>query len=193
MPGIIHSRLPISSRAYQFFLCTISVQASLILILATFMSICRCYYRRMKFVHALLLALLAGSLAGCFSEPPAERLDAITVEVTGDEFNWYFRYPGADGQLGTDDDRSSVRNLYLPDNTDVTLKLKSKDYVYNLTLPDIDKKEIAVPELDFTMAFTTGEQGTWELKGDQFCGFSHETLIGKVFIRDQSAGNYYSW
>ena len=104
-----------------------------------------------------------------------------------------FRYPGEDGELGTEDDKFSKQNLYLPDNTNVTLNLKSKDYVYNVTLPEIGKKEIAVPDLEFSLHFTTQDESTWEFKGDQFCGFSHETLIGKVFIREQASEGFYTW
>jgi len=132
------------------------------------------------------------SLSSC-SEEHHGRIDNITVEVTGEEYNWYFRYPGEDGELGTEDDKFSKQNLYLPDNTNVTLNLKSKDYVYNVTLPEIGKKEIAVPDLEFSLHFTTQGESTWEFKGDQFCGFSHETLIGKVFIREQASEGFYTW
>jgi cytochrome c oxidase subunit 2 len=147
----------------------------------------------MRSLRFLLVVLLSATQFSCASEEPGERIDTITVEVTGEEYNWYFRYPGPDGELNTEDDKFSERNLYLPDNTDVTLKLASKDYVYNITLPDIDQKEIAVPDLDFQMTFRTSNKDKWQFKGDQFCGYSHETLIGEVFIRDQVSEDFYKW
>jgi cytochrome c oxidase subunit 2 len=120
------------------------------------------------------------------------RLDSIVVEVTGNEFNWNFRYPGEDGIFGTIDDRHSVQDLFLPDNTPVTLKLSSKDYVYSFALPDLDMEEIAVPDLSFEMQFNTGKEQTMPLMGDQLCGYIHPTLIGKVYIRNQSHG-FYTW
>lgn len=143
-----------------------------------------------KYAVAVWLAIL---MASCDRNNSHSRIRAITVEVTGDEYNWYFRYPGEDGLLGTEDDRFSIQNLYLPDNSDVTLNLKSKDYVYNLAIPSIGEKEIAVPDLDFNLRFDTSNETTWALRGDQFCGFSHETLIGKVFVRDQSDDKFYNW
>lgn len=131
--------------------------------------------------------------SGCGSTTSQSRIDAITIEVTGSEFNWYFRYPGVDGVLGTEDDRYSVQDLYLPDNARIRLNLKSSDYVYNLAIPVLGEKEIAVPDLDFKMEFNTFGQDTWTLLGDQFCGYSHETLIGKVHVRDQAAGDFYEW
>jgi cytochrome c oxidase subunit 2 len=123
---------------------------------------------------------------------PQQRLDSIVIEVTGDEFNWYFRYPGHDGVLGTSDDQHSVQHLYLPDNARVNLKLRSNDYVYSFALPELGMKEIAVPGLSFELHFATQGEQTLELKGDQLCGFAHETLIGKVYVRNQEYG-YYGW
>ena len=140
-------------------------------------------------VAALLAALVC---AGCEPGGQQHRLDAIVVEVTGDEFNWYFRYPGPDGELGTADDRHSVQDLYLPANSRVDLNLKSKDYVYTFALPDLDLQEIAVPGLDFSLQFSTSDEETLQLLGDQMCGFAHETLIGKVYVRGPG-DDFYDW
>ena len=140
----------------------------------------------------LIALLLTGWCSVCAADQPQHRLDSIVIEVTGDEFNWYFRYPGLDGELGTNDDRHSVQNLFLPDSSNVNLQLKSKDYVYSFALPELGMEEIAVPGLDFELQFTTGDEQTLQLMGDQFCGFAHETLIGKVYVRNQDDG-YYGW
>ncbi|MEH6592313.1 MAG: hypothetical protein V7746_18760 [Halioglobus sp.] len=146
-------------------------------------------YNGMRYLVLLLFALLC---AGCAASQPQQRIDSIVIEVTGEEFNWYFRYPGPDGVLDTSDDRHSVQNLYLPDNSRINLKLKSNDYVYTFTLPELGMKEIAVPGLNFELQFTTSDEQTLQLRGDQLCGFAHETLIGKVYVRNQDDG-YYSW
>lgn len=141
--------------------------------------------------HSVILFVAQFFLVGVVGgEQP--RMDSIVIEVTGDEFNWYFRYPGFDGVLGTGDDQHSVQHLFLPDGARVKLKLNSNDYVYTFTLPEIGVKEIAVPGLSFELNFTTQEEQTLQLKGDQLCGFAHETLIGKVYVRNQDDG-YYGW
>ena len=146
-------------------------------------------YNDKRFLVTLLFVLWCG---GCAANQPQHRLDSIVIEVTGDEFNWYFRYPGPDGVLGTSDDQHSVQNMFLPDNSNVNLKLKSNDYVYTFTLPELGMIEIAVPGLSFELQFTTGDEQTLQLRGDQLCGFAHETLIGKVYVRNQDDG-YYGW
>lgn len=140
-----------------------------------------------RFIAALAAALVC---AGC--GPDGQSMDSIVVEVTGSEFNWYFRYPGPDGVLGTGDDRHSVQDLFLPANSEVDLKLKSNDYLYSFALPELGMEEIAVPGLDFGLRFTTQSERTLQLLGHQFCGFAHESLIGKVYVRGPD-GDFYDW
>lgn len=125
---------------------------------------------------------------------PDER--AITVDVIGDDFNWYFKYAGADGKMGTADDKTSIRHLYLPPHSSVTLNLHSVDYLYSFVLPEFEQSSIAVPELEYSVSFKTGGKGTYTLQGDQFCGFSHETLIGEVrvgYSKDSSLAEYFAY
>lgn len=120
----------------------------------------------------------------------------ITVDVIGDDFNWYFKYAGADGEMGTADDKTSMRHLYLPTHSSVTLNLHSVDYLYSFVLPDFEQSSIAVPGLEYSVSFKTGREGTYALQGDQFCGFSHETLIGEVRVsrsKDSSLAEYFAY
>ena len=114
----------------------------------------------------------------------------LAIEVTGDRYNWYFRYPGRDGVLGTDDDQHSVQDLYVPENTNIVLKLTSNDYLYSFALPDLDLREIAVPGLNFELQFRTKGDQTLQILGDQFCGFAHETLIGMVHVGNEGDNPY---
>ena len=111
----------------------------------------------------------------------------LTIDVTGDQYNWIVRYPGGDGQHETDDDRYTLRHVHVPADTDVTLRLFSRDYVYTLSLPHLKLREIAVPDLVFKLAFRTGQPGTFALRGDQMCGFSHSNLIGTLIVENRDA------
>lgn len=140
----------------------------------------------------IFIMCLAGLLTACTSNTQNTKVQSIVIDVTGDNFNWKFRYPGKDGILGNGDDQYSTQDLYLPDNAKVKLKLASKDYLYTFALPDYELNQIAVPGLSFELDFTTQSAKTTRLLGDQFCGFSHETLKGDVHIIDQTGG-YYGW
>jgi cytochrome c oxidase subunit 2 len=120
------------------------------------------------------------------------RINRITIEATGDNFNWYFRYPGNDGILGNDDDKFSKQNLFLPPNSNIQLKLKSKDYLYSFSLPELSLQEIAVPGLEHEVNFKTKLETTFTLLGDQFCGYAHDSLIGKARVRNND-NDFYEW
>ncbi len=144
-------------------------------------------YRCAKYGIALPLLL---SSAGCDMNNDLSPTNVLAIEVTGDEYNWYFRYPGIDGVLGTDDDQHSVQDLFLPENTDIFLKLTSNDYVYSFALPDLDLREVAVPGLSFELQFRTKGDQTLQILGDQLCGFAHESLIGKAHVGIEGDSHY---
>lgn len=140
----------------------------------------------------------ARSKVGSSEDPKAnsasgEKLSSPVVAVaTGSDFQWNFTYPGADANLGTEDDIEQSKTLYLPPNTDVELQLKSADYIYTMTLPNEDSenkpKEIAVPDLTFTLRFHTPTTAQWDLMVDPMCGFRpyHDDQMGEIIIADRS-------
>jgi len=115
----------------------------------------------------------------------------LLVEVMGDEYQWYVTYAGADGELHTSDDIVDTTDVHVPVGVDVQLKLRSKDFVYLLALPDLKVKQIAVPDLEFDLDFQFDVIGTYKLAGNQLCGFRHESLMGTVFV--QSKDQFKSW
>lgn len=139
-------------------------------------------FRYARYVIALSLVW---SCAGCDTVSDVAPSNVMVIQVTGEEFNWHFRYPGQDGVLGTDDDDFSVQDMYLPENTEIVLQLASNDYLYSFALPELELREIAVPGLSFELKFRTKGEQTLQLLGDQLCGFSHETLIGNVYVGAQ--------
>lgn len=115
-------------------------------------------------------------------EMPPEAIEELVIRVTGRDYGWHLRYPGPDGRLGTDDDVEAERHIYVPSGTHVRLELESDDYMYQLGLPDFGVREIAVPDLHFSMEFDSGASGKHRLEGDQFCGFSHPDLFADLVV-----------
>jgi cytochrome c oxidase subunit 2 len=134
----------------------------------------------------VVTAPLPGCLAGADDASPVYAGGPLVIDVTGDDYEWHIRYPGADGAAGTDDDVVTLRHLHLPEHTPVTLRLHSADYLYTFGLPHLDLKEIAVPDLVFTLEFETAAAGAFELRGDQMCGYTHPSLIGRVIVEPPS-------
>jgi len=140
-------------------------------------------------IGAVLLVSLALALfAACAEErEPWQPIGTLTVEVTGDDYHWYFDYPGRDGQLGTADDIRGPGPLHLPANTAVELQLRSVDYIYSLELPTLGLAEIAAPDLSYALQLVTAGPDRVPLRGGQFCGYQHEGLITELIIEDETA------
>ena len=116
--------------------------------------------------------------------PPAS--EALTVQVTGEQFAWNVHYPGPDGVFGrTDiklldlqsnplgldrddpaakDDVTTLNQLYLPVDKPIIVRLKSKDVIHSFGVPELRVKQDAIPGLTIPIWFvptvTTAEMRT---------------------------------
>jgi cytochrome c oxidase subunit 2 len=108
-------------------------------------------------------------------KPPAPG-EALTVQVTGEQFAWNIHYPGPDGKFGrqsTDkidmqtnplgldrsdpdakDDVITLNQLHLPVNKPVIVRLRSKDVIHSFNVPEFRVKQDAVPGLTIPIWFT---------------------------------------
>lgn len=114
--------------------------------------------------------------------------DPLLIEVTGRDFVWQFRYSGPDRILNTGDDVSTSEDLHLPSEHDIRFVIRSEDFIYNLSVPDLDLRQISVPELTFEKAFRTKKTGVFEMPVDPMCGmrFFHDRLMGRVVVQPKS-------
>lgn len=105
------------------------------------------------------------------------------IEITGKQFNWIVRYPGADGKLGAHDfrlidetntvgidftdpnskDDIMPLNIHLLVNKPVTLRIQSRDVIHDVGLPQFRVHMDAVPGIPTTFTFTP-EVTTDEMK-----------------------------
>src|ERR1700690_3938013 len=135
--------------------------------------------------------------------------DAVPVEVTGMQFAWYFRYPGADGKFGATDpkliDPSSgneaavgldtsdpaskddvvTGTMYLPVNREVDLHLRAIDVIHSFFVPSMRFKQDAVPGLEIHMHFTPTEIGSYEIACAELCGLGHYKMHGMLKVVSQ--------
>jgi cytochrome c oxidase subunit 2 len=132
-------------------------------------------------------------------EPPA---DAVLVEVTGEQFTWNVRYPGADGRFGrTDpalitaenslgvdlsdpaaaDDIHDLALIYTPVNRAVKVRLRSKDVLHSFFLPHHRIKQDAVPGMTIELWFVPTREGEFEIACAELCGFGHYQM--RAFLR----------
>jgi len=138
---------------------------------------------------------------------------AMQVEVTGEQFAWYFRYPGTDATFGetraalvdagtgnplgidpadahgADDIVSS--ELVLPAGREVDLRLRSLDVTHGFFIPAMRLKQDAVPGSTFHVHFTPEEPGTYAILCSQLCGLGHYRM--QATLRVVSQQDFDAW
>lgn len=138
---------------------------------------------------------------------------AIQVEVTGVQFDWYFRYPGADGVFGTtrpelvnapagnplgldsadphsaDDIVSAV--LMLPAGRPVDVTLRSIDVIHGFSIPGMRLKQDAIPGMTGHLRFTPSIPGDYPILCTQVCGLGHYRMQAR--LRVVAPADYDRW
>jgi cytochrome c oxidase subunit 2 len=138
---------------------------------------------------------------------------AMRVEVLGEQFQWYFHYPGADARYGSykpelisaalgnpigldpadphaaDDIVAS--ELVLPVHREVDLQLRSVDVIHGFFVPEMRLKQNAVPGSAFHVHFTPVREGTYPILCSQICGSGHTRMQARMRVVSQSA--YEQW
>lgn len=144
---------------------------------------------------------------------PGATLNAVRVEVTGVQFEWYFRYPGNDGIYGAlrptlvnapagnplgldprdphsrDDIVSSV--LVLPAGQPVDLTLRSPDVIHGFFIPGMRLKQDAIPGMTGHLQFTPTVPGNYPILCSQVCGLGHARM--QAMLRVVSPADYQRW
>lgn len=138
---------------------------------------------------------------------------ALRVEVVGQQFQWYFHYPGSDATYGASqpellnaalgnplglDPRDThgaddivASELVLPVGREVDLQLRSLDVIHGFFLPDMRLKQNAVPGQTLHVHFTPVREGIYAVLCSQLCGSGHARMQAR--LRVVSASAYQAW
>lgn len=159
-----------------------------------------------------VVAMLAPGLIvwGKFVSPPE---DADIVEAVGQQWQWSYRLPGEDGQLGTtnlkkisienpfgmneddpygqDDILIAGNELHIPLDKPVKFLLRSKDVLHNFTVPEFRVKMDLVPGMVTWQWLTPTRTGTFEVLCEELCGIGHHTMRGRVVVEEEQ--QYQEW
>lgn len=133
--------------------------------------------------------------------------DAAVVEATGQQWQWAFRFPGADGVLGganvshitpentfginpsdpygRDDVLIETNELHLPVNKPVKVVLRSKDVLHDFYVPHFRAKMDLVPGIVTYFWMTPTRTGTYEILCAELCGTGHHMMRGTVIVSNE--------
>jgi len=142
-----------------------------------------------------------------FSDVPQ---NALTIQVTGEQFQWSFHYAGPDGTFGrTDntllsptnnigldkddpaakDDVFSLGIMHLPVNRPIKVRLRSKDVIHSFFLPNLRVKQDAVPGMSIEIWFTPTKTGAFEIACAELCGLGHYRMKAALTIESEQEFN----
>ena len=117
--------------------------------------------------------------------------EATQVHITGEQFAWNIRYPGADGKFDTPDDIVTLNQLHFPVGKPVVATLASKDVIHSFYLPEFRVKQDAVPGLKTRIWFEGNRVGAWEIACAELCGLGHFRMKG--FVTCDSPEDFQKW
>lgn len=140
--------------------------------------------------------------------------DPVQVEVTGAQFQWYFRYPGPDGTWGRTDAQKFAKasegnplgidpddpagkddivsgSLVLPVNRDVNLILRAQDVIHSVFIPAMRFKLDAVPGMEIRATLKPLQTGTFEMACSQLCGLGHYRM--RAVVKVVSEEDFKQW
>jgi cytochrome c oxidase subunit 2 len=142
-------------------------------------------------VDAVLAGRSLGELETHFWRFPEGDPAAVHVEVTARQWAWTFRTAGPDGRFGTRDDIVTLNELRIPAGRPIYLKLRSKDVIHSLYLPNFRTKIDAVPGTTTRLWFQATVPGQYELGCAQHCGVSHYRMRGELIVTEPA--RYDTW
>ena len=139
--------------------------------------------------------------------------DATDVEVMGQQWQWSFRLPGKDGQLGTTDVRNigpdnpmglnpddprgrddvviANDDLHLQLGKPVKVLLRSVDVLHDFYVPEFRAKMDMVPGMVTYFWITPIRTGTFDVLCAELCGIGHAQMRGRVVVDGEH--DYHPW
>lgn len=125
--------------------------------------------RRLEFawtaIPVLLLAVVFVLTARTMHTVDAAGTPALTVEVTGHQWWWEYRYP--------DQGIITANELHLPVGQDVRLRLTSGDVIHDFWVPQLGRKMDLVPGQVNEITLRADRPGTYRGACAEYCGTQH--------------------
>jgi len=148
------------------------------------------------FVPGVILFSLAVIQTGVWGDMkfqgrmPAEK-DSFVVQVMAKQFEWHFRYAGADGVFGTADDVTKREDLHVPVGRDVVLKMRTIDVIHSLAIPNARFKQDILPGQTLKGWFNCFQGGRYEVSCAELCGSNHTNM--RAWLLVQAPGEVDAW
>jgi cytochrome c oxidase subunit 2 len=131
-----------------------------------------------------LVVVLIFAYMGAYSLGDIRRVDpdALVINVKAQQFVWTFEYP----EYGI-----ISKELHLPVNQQVVLKMQSADVIHSFWVPEFRVKQDVVPGRVTEYRITPTLIGDYKVRCAELCGSSHAYMEGPVIVDSRS--DYNTW
>ena len=131
-----------------------------------------------------LFIVMAFAYMGAYSLAETRRVDpqAMVVNVTASQWAWSFEYP---------DYGIISKELYLPVDKQVVLKMQSKDVIHSFWVPEFRVKQDIVPGRVTELRITPTRSGVYKVRCAELCGTSHYAMEELVIAAPEV--NFMAW
>lgn len=143
------------------------------------------------FVIVVALGLMSRGTWDRIKDPDRIPDDPYEILVTGRQFEWVATYPGADGELGTEEDFELLNRMEVPVDRPVLVHLESEDVIHSFFAPDLRVKQDALPGRRTSVWFEVTEPGEYELGCAELCGIGHYRMGGTIVA--QAPEGFEAW
>jgi len=131
-----------------------------------------------------LLIVLVFAYMGAYSLGDINRVDpdALVINVKAQQWVWTFEYP----EYGI-----ISKELHLPVNQQVVLKMQSTDVIHSFWVPEFRIKQDVVPGRVTDYRITPTLIGDYKVRCAELCGSSHYSMESPVIVDSQA--DYNAW
>ncbi len=164
-------------------------------------------------IEILVLTFVGSNVWASIYMDPAPA-NSMHIDVSAEQFAFYFRYPGPDGKFGVVhpelandgngnffglDPRNNVAarddivvaTLTVPVNRPILLTMHSKDMIHSFYVPELRLQMDIVPGLTIPVHFTATKIGRYEIVCTQLCGLGHYSM--RAFLDVVSQSDFDQW
>ena len=107
------------------------------------------------------------------TEAPASTATHLTVDVTGHEWWWEFRYPGTKAV--------TANELHIPVRTPVRVVVHTADVIHSFWVPQLNRKIDTIPGQDNSIELDADHVGVYRGACAEFCGLQHAHMDFLVY------------
>jgi cytochrome c oxidase subunit 2 len=139
---------------------------------------------------ALLLGVIAVfTVATLFEIDDADasaEIGDMEITVYGQQWWWSYEYD-LDPAEGDGPEIITANDLVIPIETDVTVRLESRDVIHSFWIPALNGTRDVVPGRTHTLVFEADEPGIYDGQCKEYCGLSHANMKQRVVALTASA------